>query len=173
MWGRTTNLLLYTRRRYIINIIHILCNDTVLLNTCSNCCQSCIISEPPVPRNVTVTRINDTAMVVSWHKFTLVELKGFAMYVIIYTVVGESRKRQSNQMVTAMWFENNKTIGGLPPRLAVDVQVRTMSNGGTSSKLCEGVVVRCGLGGTCGHSKALYSPISTSTNTSQFVALPH
>ena len=87
-----------------------------------------------MPQNVIVTRINDTAMNVRWDRFTLVELKGFAMYVITYTVSGASRKRQSNQMVTAMWFENNKTIGNLPPRLAVDVQVRTMSDGGTSSK---------------------------------------
>jgi hypothetical protein len=88
-----------------------------------------------VPRNVTVTRINDTAMIVSWYKFTLVELKGFATYVITYTVGGGSRKRQTSQMTTAMWFENNKTIGGLSPRLAVDVQVHTMSSGGESSEL--------------------------------------
>ena len=88
-----------------------------------------------MPQNVTVTRINDTAMIVSWHKFTLVELKGFATYIITYTVSGGSRKRQNSQMATAMWFENNKTIGGLSPRLAVNVQVRTMSSGGRSSEL--------------------------------------
>lgn len=88
-----------------------------------------------MPRNVTVDRINDTALLVSWDKFTLVELKGFASYVITYTVGGGSRKRQTDQTVTAMWFENNKTIGGLPARAAVSVQVQTSSTGGSSREL--------------------------------------
>ena len=105
------------------------------------CMCGCQFLAPPVPKNVTVIRINDTAMMVSWHKFTLVELQGFAAYIITYTVGGGSRKRQNNQMVTAMWFENNKTIGGLPPGQAVDVQVRTNSSGGRSGELFVHVAV--------------------------------
>ena len=106
--------------------------------------MSFLISEPPMPMNVMVVRINSTAMIVSWDKFTLVELKGFASYIITYTVGGGSRKRQgSDRMATAMWFESNKTIGGLPLGQAVGVQVHTTSTGGTSCELMSKFVVWC------------------------------
>ena len=88
-----------------------------------------------MPQNVTVARVNSTAMVVSWYKFTLVELKGFASYTITYSIGGGSRKRQTDQVVTAMWFESNKTIGGLPSGQAVNVQVHTSSSRGRSGEL--------------------------------------
>ena len=100
-----------------------------------------------MPRNVSVVRINNTAMRVSWEKLTLVELKGFAMYVITYTVGGgESRKRQTARtsgMVTAFWNESSKTIGNLPPGQGINVQVQTTSMGGRSGdyQSCAGCVL--------------------------------
>ena len=89
-----------------------------------------------MPRGVTVTRVNNTAVTVSWEKLTLVELRGFAMYLITYTTGATSRKRQqqTSGMVMALWNESSKTIGDLPSGVQINVQVQTSSEGGRSGK---------------------------------------
>lgn len=88
-----------------------------------------------MPRNVTVERVNNTAITVRWNKLTLVELKGFAMYIITYTTGAGSKKRQlTSGMATALYNESSKTIGGLPSGAKVDVQVHTSSQGGMSGE---------------------------------------
>ena len=88
-----------------------------------------------MPRNVTVERVNNTAITVRWNKLTLVELKGFAMYIITYTTGTESKKRQLiSRMATALYNESSRTIGGLPSGAKVDVQVHTSSSGGMSGE---------------------------------------
>ena len=45
----------------------------------------CPIPEPPAPENVIVVRFDSTSIGVGWTKFTLVELKGLANYILSHT----------------------------------------------------------------------------------------
>ena len=71
----------------------------------------------------------------SWNKFTLVELKGLANYIVTYTIIIiDSRKRQSELggTVTVPWTQNQAVISGLQSGAEYDVTVRTSTAAGMS-----------------------------------------
>ena len=89
---------------------------------------------PPPPKNVVFVRFNPTSIGVSWTKFTLVELKGLANYIITYSIIVNSRKRQSELggTVTVPWTQNQVIISGLQSGAGYDVTVRTSTAAGMS-----------------------------------------
>ena len=91
---------------------------------------------PPPPENVVFVRFNPTSIGVSWNKFTfkLVELKGLANYIVTYTIIIDSRKRQSELggTVTVPWTQNQAVISGLQSGAEYDVTVRTSTAAGMS-----------------------------------------
>ena len=90
--------------------------------------------EPPLPENIVVVRFNPTSIGVSWNKFTLVELKGLANYIVTYTIIIDSRKRQSELggTVTVPWTQNQAVISGLQSGAEYDITVRTSTAAGMS-----------------------------------------
>ena len=89
---------------------------------------------PPPPENVVAKRFNPTSIGVSWTKFTLVELKGLANYIVTYNIIIDSRKRQSELggTMTIPWTQNQVIISGLQPGADYDVTVRTSTAAGMS-----------------------------------------
>lgn len=88
---------------------------------------------PPAPENVVVVRLDSTTLAVSWNKFTLVELKGLASYVITYDVVIPSRKRQQFRgTVNVSWTENSVFITNLQSGAQYDVTVSISTSVGMS-----------------------------------------
>ena len=90
-----------------------------------------------MPENVVVVRFNPTSIGVSWNKFTLVELKGLANYIVTYTIIIDSRKRQSEVggTVTVPWTRNQAVITGLQSGAEYNVTVTTLTAAGMSGKL--------------------------------------
>ena len=91
-----------------------------------------IIIEPPAPRNVTVVRFDSTTIGISWVKFSLVELKGLASYVVTYDIIISSRKRQLSGSVTVPWTNNTVIISNLQAGAQYDVTVQTSTSAGMS-----------------------------------------
>ena len=89
-------------------------------------------SVPPSPMNVVVVRFDSTTIGVSWSKFTLVELKGLASYIVTYKIVIGSRRRQLGGMVTVPWTENQVVISNLQPGAQYDITVTTSTLAGMS-----------------------------------------
>ena len=87
--------------------------------------------------NVTATRLNDTAMNVSWIPLTLVEARGFVKYVITYTKAGGSRKRQSPSPKIVNGTDTSCVVNDLEPGVEYDVIVGVQTGGGTNGKHCE------------------------------------
>ena len=91
---------------------------------------------PPPPQNVVFVRFNPTSIGVSWTKFTLVELKGLANYIVTYSIIINSKKRQSeNELegtITVPWTQNQVIISGLQSGAEYDVTVRTSTAAGMS-----------------------------------------
>ena len=89
---------------------------------------------PPPPENVVVVRFDSTSIGVSWTKFTLVELKGLATYIVTYNIIIGSRKRQSQLggTMTVPWTQNRVILSGLQPGAEYDVTVRTSTAAGMS-----------------------------------------
>ena len=57
-----------------------------------------LITAPPAPNGVNVTRINDTTIRVSWRPLSLVEARGHIMYrVMVTSTTGSRRRRQATQ----------------------------------------------------------------------------
>ena len=57
-----------------------------------------LITAPPAPRGINVTRINDTTISVSWQPLSLVEARGHITYrVMITPTTGSRRRRQATQ----------------------------------------------------------------------------
>ena len=93
---------------------------------------------PPAPLNVVVVRFDSTSIGVSWTKFTLVELKGIANYIVTYNIIIGSRKRQElGGTITVPWMENRVIISNLQPGAEYDITVSTSTSSGMS--------------GSCGH----------------------
>ena len=80
-----------------------------------------------------VSRVNSTAIDVSWDSQTLLELKGLADYVVTYYQVS-SEKRQAGNTVTVPWTENNVVISNLTQGVDYNVSVSTSTSVGTSGK---------------------------------------
>ena len=99
-------------------------------------CKECsfLIPVPPPPENVVVKRFNPNSIGVSWTKFTLVDLKGLANYIVTYSVIIGSRKRQSELggTLTVPWTQNQVIISGLQPGAEYEVTVRTSTTAGMS-----------------------------------------
>ena len=95
-----------------------------------------LFAVPPPPENVVVVRFNPTSIGVSWTKFTLVELKGLANYIVTYSIIN-SRKRQSELggTVTVPWTQNQVIIPGLQPGAEYDITVRTSTAAGISGSM--------------------------------------
>ena len=92
-------------------------------------------SEPSMaPMNVTATRLNDTAMNVSWTPLTLVEARGFVKYVITYMKAGGSRKRQSPSPKIVNGTDRSCVVNDLKPGVEYDVIVGAQTGGGTNGK---------------------------------------
>ena len=89
---------------------------------------------PPPPENIVVVRFDSTSIGVSWTKFTLVELKGLANYIVTYNIIISSRKRQTELRGTKVvnWTENQVIISGLQRGAEYDVTVRTSTAAGMS-----------------------------------------
>ena len=80
-----------------------------------------------------VVRFDSTTIGVTWTKFTLVELKGLAQYIVTYNTIFGSRKRQQlGGTVTVPWTENRVIILDLLPGAEYDVTVSTSTSAGTS-----------------------------------------
>ena len=73
------------------------------------------------------SRINSTAINVTWDKQTLVEVKGFANYIVEYRQVDQNKKRQSGDRVTVPWPATYVIISNLNPggQYGVSVSVST------------------------------------------------
>ena len=95
----------------------------------------CPIPEPPAPENVVVVRFDSTSIGVSWTKFTLVELKGLANYIITYNVIISSRKRQFGGTIIVPWTQNQVIISDLQPGAEYDVTIRTSTTAGMSGNI--------------------------------------
>ena len=71
-----------------------------------------------------------------WTKFkiTLVELKGLASYIVTYTIIIDSRKRQNELGGTmiAPWTQSQVIISGLQSGAEYDVTVKTSTVAGMS-----------------------------------------
>lgn len=78
-----------------------------------------------------VSRINSTVIEVTWDRLTLVELKGLAEYVIQYSQM-TTKRRQSGDIVTVPWTENNLVISNLIPGIEYSVTVSASTSVGTS-----------------------------------------
>ena len=92
---------------------------------------------PPPPENVVVKRFDSTSIGVSWTKFTLVELKGLADYIIAYNIIIDStssRKRQTQLggTMTVPWTQNHIIISGLQTGAEYNITVRASTAAGIS-----------------------------------------
>ena len=95
-----------------------------------------MISVPPRPENVAVARLDSTTIVVSWEKLSLVEMKGLATYVVTYSVVIPSRKRQQFRgTVNVSWTEDRVFISNLHPGAQYDITVGILTSAGMSGRL--------------------------------------
>ena len=70
---------------------------------------------PPFPENVVIVRFDRTSIEVRWKKFTLVELKGLANYIVSYSTISTSRMQQTSNTIILPWSENSVVIRNLHP----------------------------------------------------------
>ena len=83
------------------------------------------ISAPAVPvSNVTITRINDTAVRVTWMRLTLNDARGFPSYVVSVTSKGKEAVNHSTNSTSVV-------VEGLLPHTEYNVTVRALTAGGT------------------------------------------
>jgi len=85
------------------------------------------IAAAPVtaPRDVTIERLNGTAMNVSWVPLNLVEARGFVQsYVVTYEPAsGGSRHKRQQQQAQVNGSASYGIVGGLQPGVAYNVRV--------------------------------------------------
>ena len=74
--------------------------------------------------NITVTRVNDTAVMITWRALTLNDARGFPSYTLNVTDNGEVVFSQSTNSTSVM-------ISGLMPRTEYNITVQTLTAGGT------------------------------------------
>lgn len=94
--------------------------------------MSTYFSVPPTPINVTLVRFNSTTIGVHWVKFTLVELKGLAIYFVTYDIIISSRKRVLGGSVSVPWTNNSLVISNLQAGAQYCVSVQTLTSAGMS-----------------------------------------
>lgn len=83
---------------------------------------------------MTVARYNSTTIGVRWAKFTLVELKGLASYIVTYSIIILSRKRHTefSGTIDVPWTSSSVFITNLQPGAEYDISVRTSTSAGMS-----------------------------------------
>ena len=74
--------------------------------------------------SITVTRVNDTALRVTWMALTLNDARGFPSYVV--TII--SRHEQLSSKATK---STSVVVGGLTPHTEYSITVRALTAGGT------------------------------------------
>ena len=93
---------------------------------------------PPPPLNVRATQLNATTIGISWTKYTLVELKGLANYVITYDIINASRRRGFGGTITVPWRDNQAFITNLHSGAQYIISVGTSTSAGISG--CCGIL---------------------------------
>ena len=91
-------------------------------------------TEPPMIQNVTVDRLSDSEMNVSWVLLTVVEARGFlGNYTITYSRVEETRrKRQVRMTVEVPSYKSTVIIRGLEAGVVYEVTVTAQTSAGFS-----------------------------------------
>ena len=74
--------------------------------------------------DITVTRVNDTAVRVTWTALTLNDARGFPSYVVIVT----SKEREVANVTT---YSTSVVVGGLMPHTGYNVTVQALTAEGT------------------------------------------
>ena len=121
----------WCRKQYHAHVykfeFHIACITTVLLTSILN--YSPTSAPSTAPGNVEVTRLNGTAINVSWVPLNLVEARGFIQgYVITYQQASNgSRHRGQTQMMQVNGSASYTLVGGLEPGAAYNVTVAGMT----------------------------------------------
>ena len=82
-------------------------------------------AEPAVSvSDVTVTRVNDTAVMVTWMNLTLNDARGFPSYVVSVTSEGKEVANHSTHSTSVV-------VGGLMPHTEYNITVQALTAGGT------------------------------------------
>ena len=84
---------------------------------------------PATVSGVTVTRINDTSIDISWTPLTLLEARGFFNYTVIL-VPSNNQKRQTSLQKIVPFNESNVVFSGLDPGVSYSVSVYANTIGG-------------------------------------------
>ena len=74
--------------------------------------------------DITVTRVNDTAVMITWTALTLNEARGFPSYMVTATNEGEQVSSQRTTSTSVM-------VGGLMPHTEYNITVQALTAGGT------------------------------------------
>ena len=78
--------------------------------------------------NITITRINDTAVTVTWAALTLNDARGFPSYVVSVTSKGKEAPNQHHLHLTN---STSVVVEGLMPHTEYSVTVQALTAGGT------------------------------------------
>ena len=99
-----------------------------------------LIIAPPAPSGISVTRLNDTTIRVSWRPLSLVEAQGHIMYRVIVTpTTGSRRRRQATQGERVCTLssscevpanESSVIVGGLDRDTSYSVTVMAVNSEG-------------------------------------------
>ena len=84
------------------------------------------------PKNVTVVRINSTAISVSWNPLTLQEARGWPVYVVYLL---SSSQRTACDFRTVDTSDSNVVIGNLNPYYYYSIVVQIRTAAGTSEEV--------------------------------------
>ena len=99
------------------------------------------VSEPPIPTNISVLRLNGTHMNISWSLIPITEARGFIKsYFILYQEIANRKRQISSVSVPAT--DSSVVIGGLDPGKSYSVSISGSTNAGqgefTSAVVVEG-----------------------------------
>ena len=96
-----------------------------LLKYACSFCSVAFCTAPSIPvSDITVTRVNDTAVMVTWTTLTLNEARGFPSYVVNVTIGGMEVSTHSTNSASVV-------VGGLMPHTEYNVTVQALTAGGT------------------------------------------
>ena len=102
--------------------------NTTVCNLLKYACSSCSVAfctAPSIPvSDVTVTRVNDTAVRVTWTALTLTDARGFPSYVVNVTIGGMEFSTHSANFTSVV-------VGGLMPHTEYSVTVQALTARGT------------------------------------------
>ena len=74
--------------------------------------------------DITVTRVNDTAVRITWTTLTLNDARGFPSYVVNVTIGGMEVSTHSTNSTSVV-------VGGLMPHTEYSITVQALTSGGT------------------------------------------